>query len=88
MLIDDKGYIKIVDMGFAKVVKDRTYTLCGTPEYLAPELVLGKGHGKGVDYWAVGVLIYEMLCGVSPFSDESQDQVGNTACLSFFLGYS
>lgn len=75
MLIDAEGYVKIIDLGFAKVVKDRTYTLCGTPEYLAPELVLGKGHGKGVDYWAVGVLIYEMLCGVSPFADDSQDQM-------------
>jgi CRP-like cAMP-binding protein len=75
MLLDAQGYIKIVDMGFAKVVHDRTYTLCGTPEYLAPELVYGKGHGKGVDYWAVGVLIYEMLCGSSPFADESNDQM-------------
>lgn len=75
MLIDAQGYIKIVDMGFAKVVADRTYTLCGTPEYLAPELVYGKGHNKGVDYWAVGVLIYEMLCGSSPFADESNDQM-------------
>jgi len=63
ILLDDKGYAKIVDMGFAKVVPDRTYTLCGTPEYLAPELVLGKPHHKGVDYWATGILIYEMLCG-------------------------
>ena len=75
MLIDAQGYIKIVDMGFAKVVTDRTYTLCGTPEYLAPELVYGKGHNKGVDYWAVGVLIYEMLCGSSPFADDSNDQM-------------
>lgn len=54
MLIDAQGYIKVVDMGFAKVVPERTFTLCGTPEYLAPELVLGKGHHKGVDYWAAG----------------------------------
>ena len=66
---------EMLDMGFAKVVPDRTYTLCGTPEYLAPELVYGKGHNKGVDYWAVGVLIYEMLCGSSPFADESNDQM-------------
>lgn len=69
LLIDDEGYIKVVDFGFAKVVKDRTYTLCGTPEYLAPELVLGKGHDKGVDYWALGILIYEMAAGYSPFAD-------------------
>eukprot|EP01029_Cantina_marsupialis_P015032 TRINITY_DN3291_c0_g1_i1.p1 TRINITY_DN3291_c0_g1~~TRINITY_DN3291_c0_g1_i1.p1 ORF type:complete len:768 (+),score=256.59 TRINITY_DN3291_c0_g1_i1:163-2466(+) len=69
LLIDRKGFIKVVDFGFAKHVTDRTYTLCGTPEYLAPELVLGKGHNKGVDYWALGVLIYEMLCSYSPFAD-------------------
>jgi len=68
LLIDPQGYLKMVDFGFAKVVTDRTYTLCGTPEYLAPELVLGKGHNKGVDYWALGVLIYEMVVGNSPFA--------------------
>ncbi|KAJ0410103.1 hypothetical protein ATCC90586_001588 [Pythium insidiosum] len=72
LLIDPQGYLKVVDFGFAKVVEDRTYTLCGTPEYLAPELVLGKGHNKGVDYWALGVLIYEMVVGHSPFAGASQ----------------
>jgi CRP-like cAMP-binding protein len=76
LLIDPQGYLKVVDFGFAKVVEDRSYTLCGTPEYLAPELVLGKGHNRGVDYWALGVLIYEMVVGHSPFSGGgSADQV-------------
>jgi cGMP-dependent protein kinase len=74
-LIDNQGYPKIVDFGFAKVITSKSYTLCGTPEYLAPELVLGRGHNKSVDYWAFGVMIYEMQAGYSPFSDPSQDQV-------------
>ena len=57
------GYIKVVDFGFAKVEQHRTYTLCGTPEYFSPELVLGKGYGKGNDYWAIGILIYEIVNG-------------------------
>ena len=74
-LIDSKGYTKLVDFGFAKVLKGKTYTLCGTPEYLAPEIVLGRGHDKSVDYWAFGVLIYEMVTGYSPFADlKSNDQ--------------
>ncbi|POM79478.1 AGC/PKA protein Kinase [Phytophthora palmivora] len=72
LLIDPQGYLKVVDFGFAKVVDDRTYTLCGTTEYLAPELVLGKGHNRGVDYWALGVLIYEMIVGHSPFAGSNQ----------------
>jgi serine/threonine protein kinase len=63
ILIDDKGYGVLVDLGFAKIVMDKTYTLCGTPEYLAPEIILSKGHDKGVDYWAFGVLFYVLLVG-------------------------
>jgi serine/threonine protein kinase/CRP-like cAMP-binding protein len=73
VLIDAEGFVKIADFGFAKCVTAKTFTLCGTPEYLAPEVVLGKGHDKAVDWWAVGVLIYEMLCGISPFADEAND---------------
>ena len=77
VLVDAKGYCVLVDLGFAKLVEDKTYTLCGTPEYLAPEIILSKGHDKGVDYWAYGVLVYEMLVGHSPFFDfQSSDQVG------------
>jgi len=50
-LIDKDGYCIMVDLGFAKIVVDKTYTLCGTPEYLAPEIIMSKGHDKAVDYW-------------------------------------
>ncbi len=75
-LIDKEGYPKVVDFGFAKSIQGKSFTLCGTPEYLAPELVLGRGHNKAVDYWAFGILIYEMIAGYSPFSDPAgMDQV-------------
>eukprot|EP00831_Metopus_contortus_P025916 TRINITY_DN2218_c0_g1_i7.p1 TRINITY_DN2218_c0_g1~~TRINITY_DN2218_c0_g1_i7.p1 ORF type:complete len:340 (+),score=18.65 TRINITY_DN2218_c0_g1_i7:216-1235(+) len=70
LLIDNQGYLKLTDFGFAKVCEGRTYTLCGTPEYLAPEMILNKGHGKPVDWWTLGILLYEMLAGIDPFSDD------------------
>ena len=68
-MLDKQGYLKITDFGFAKKVDFKTYTLCGTPEYIAPEVLLNKGHGKGVDWWTLGILMYEMHCGEPPFVD-------------------
>ncbi len=70
LLIDTKGNLKLTDFGFAKIIEKRTYTLCGTPEYLAPEILMQKGHSKPVDWWCLGILIYEMIVGIDPFSDE------------------
>ena len=70
ILIHKSGYLKLAGFGTVKIVERKTFTLCGTPEYLAPEIVLNKGHGKPVDWWTCGILLYEMLVGIDPFHDE------------------
>lgn len=72
-----KGHIKLTDFGLAKSnifssgPEEGTKTFCGTPEYLAPEIIENKGHGKAVDWWALGTLLYEMLTGLPPFYDSN-----------------
>lgn len=66
MVFDSTGYLKLVDFGFAKKLKNnKTYTLCGTPEYLAPELINSKGNGYyiSVDFWSLGILLFELMVG-------------------------
>ena len=75
LLVDITGHIKFIDFGFAKEIEHRSWSLCGTPEYLAPEIVTGRGHGKGVDWWALGIIIYEMIAGKSPFVNENEMQM-------------
>jgi CRP-like cAMP-binding protein/tRNA A-37 threonylcarbamoyl transferase component Bud32 len=76
VLLDAEGYCVIVDMGFAKEIKDKAYTLCGTPLYIAPEVILSKGHNKAADIWSLGILIYEMIFGTTPFYVDGIDQMG------------
>lgn len=75
ILVDQTGYIKIIDYGLAKIVKENeeTMSFCGTPEYLAPEMLTQEGHDKSVDWWALGILMYEMLIGVTPFFNKNQN---------------
>eukprot|EP00457_Paulinella_chromatophora_P001098 gb/GEZN01001100.1/.p1 GENE.gb/GEZN01001100.1/~~gb/GEZN01001100.1/.p1 ORF type:complete len:890 (-),score=141.00 gb/GEZN01001100.1/:423-3092(-) len=72
LLLEGSGYTKIVDFGFAKKIGDaRTFTLCGTPEYLSPEVIQGNGHGCATDFWSMGIIIFEMLTGETPYADSN-----------------
>jgi serine/threonine protein kinase len=88
VMLDDRGYLKLIDFGFAKKVpfmkKDangemkvfaKSYTLCGTPEYLSPELIFNLGHNQSADIWALGVMIYEMLMTITPFAPKRPDNI-------------
>jgi protein kinase A len=67
--------VQVTDLGFCKMIEGRTWTLCGTPEYLAPEVILSKGYGRSVDWWSFGVLLYEMAAGHPPFYAKDQMQI-------------
>jgi len=70
LVLDENGYCRVVDLGLTKRCNNgKTWTMCGTPDYLAPEIITGKGHDWGVDYWAFGVLLYELCYGMPPFHD-------------------
>uniref|UniRef100_A0A8C4Q3X8 Protein kinase X-linked n=1 Tax=Eptatretus burgeri TaxID=7764 RepID=A0A8C4Q3X8_EPTBU len=71
ILLDSHGHIKLTDFGFSKKLREKTYTLCGTPEYLAPEVIQSQGHDTAVDWWALGILAFEMLSGHPPFFDDN-----------------
>ncbi|KAK3932423.1 cGMP-dependent protein kinase, isozyme 2 forms cD5/T2 [Frankliniella fusca] len=70
LLLDETGYVKLVDFGFAKRLQHgrKTWTFCGTPEYVAPEVILNRGHDISADYWSLGVLMFELLTGTPPFT--------------------
>uniref|UniRef100_A0AAY4EII9 Protein kinase C n=1 Tax=Denticeps clupeoides TaxID=299321 RepID=A0AAY4EII9_9TELE len=78
ILLDMDGHIKIADFGMCKenmTGEARTSTFCGTPDYIAPEILLGQKYGSSVDWWSFGVLLYEMLIGQSPFHGRDEEEL-------------
>ncbi|XP_066532483.1 cGMP-dependent protein kinase 1 [Hoplias malabaricus] len=77
LMMDTKGYVKLVDFGFAKELRrgQKTYSFCGTPEYMAPEIIQNKGHDFGADFWSLGVLVFELLVGSPPFSSSEPQKI-------------
>lgn len=75
IMLNRDGYIKLTDLGFAKELNILTYTVCGTPEYLAPEQLRGEGYGIEVDFWSFGIVLYEMAVGIPPFYADSALQI-------------
>ncbi|XP_078387176.1 cGMP-dependent protein kinase 2 [Cetorhinus maximus] len=79
LLLDLDGYVKMADFGFAKRIGlgKKTWTFCGTPEYVAPEIIMNKGHDFGADYWSLGILVFELLTGNPPFTGPDPIQIYN-----------
>ena len=73
VMVNEKGYIKIIDFGTVKEIKDRTSTIIGTSHYMAPEITKGEGYSFEVDIWSIAICMYEFYCGKLPFGEEYDD---------------
>ncbi|CAD8211860.1 unnamed protein product [Paramecium pentaurelia] len=77
-MVDSRGYLKLIDVGIAKPFStkndlNRTFTIIGTPYYMAPEVICGKGYNNLVDLWSIGICLFEFLCGYVPFGEDAED---------------
>ena len=77
ILLDEKGYLRLADFGMAKKLEysKKALSFCGTPEYLAPEIIKGEGYDINIDWWSLGIIFFEMLCGFPPFYDDNLDKM-------------
>ena len=73
IMILKNGYIKLIDFGTATKIEDKTTTIIGTPHYMAPEVILGDGYSFQVDFWSIGICMYEFMCGTVPFGETAED---------------
>eukprot|EP00397_Hematodinium_sp_SG-2012_P002186 GEMP01002192.1.p1 GENE.GEMP01002192.1~~GEMP01002192.1.p1 ORF type:complete len:968 (+),score=173.95 GEMP01002192.1:11-2914(+) len=76
VLLDSQGYVKVIDFGCARKLNgEKSYSLVGTPHYMAPEVILGKGYTSTADIWSLGVCLYEFVCGPLPFGNDADEQL-------------
>lgn len=68
-----EGYPKLIDFGTSKKLSGKTYTVVGTPHYMAPEVIIGRGYSMNADLYSLGVMLYEFVCGATPFGNEEED---------------
>lgn len=82
LMIAENGYAKLIDFGCSKLIEDHTYTVIGTPHYMAPEMINGEGYSFIVDYWSIGICLYELIFGELPFGNEMEDSLSVFLCIS------